>query len=334
MYLSICIPSYNRLTHLKQIIESVLTAKSNDFELVVVDNGSSFDIFEELEYCRDKRLRIIKRRQVVGGPTNVRLVLDEAKGEFAMLCLDKDFVIGRALDEFIDKLKNTNNVACGYCVLNTNEKNARFAFSDDLTNNIYRCGHPSGTFFKVDLIREDSKELDLESKTSMFYNNPFLIDLTYAKTLCCGKQAVYTGELIKTETLEEAAAKISSSYSSNSDNIYFTPKNKIKQFWIFERHMEKLPITEDDKRKILKRIIRNTLFDVSIGFKRIMSNELLCKHHSLNTEVITKKDMIQNSSLFFKSFDFNDISPVIRKNLRSVLFMEKVRIVMRILVER
>ena len=332
MYLSICIPSYNRLNHLKEMVTSVLMASSLDFELVIVDNGSAFNVLEEFQDCRDKRLRIIKRSQLISGPTNARLVLDEAQGEYAMLCLDKDFIIGAALDTFIEKLKKTNNVACGYCLLNSNDKNAEFVYSEDLINNIYRCGHPSGTFFKTELIREDSKELELASETSIYYNNPFLIDLTFAKTLCSGNQAVYTGELIKTETLEEAANKVSNSYSSNRDNIYFRPNNKIKQFWIFVTHMDKLPISERDKKKILKRIIRNTLYDVSIGYKRIMSNDLLCKHHGLNTEVITKKDMLQNITRFFKNFDLDNLSPAIRDNLGYILLTEKARIITRMLI--
>lgn len=332
MYLSICIPSYNRLEHLREIVTSVLMASSHDFELIIVDNGSSFDVYQEFRYCNDKRLRIIKRDQVVGGPTNVRLALDEAQGEFVMLCLDKDFIIGTALDSFIEKLKITSNVTCGYCVLNSNEKQAKFVYSEELINNIYRCGHPSGTFFKTELIREDSKELELASEASVYYNNPFLIDLTFAKTLCIGNQAVYTGELIKTETLEDAANSVSASYSSNRDNIYFMPNNKIKQFWIFMKHMNKLPIVERDKKKILKRIIRKTLYDLSIDYKGIMSNELLCKHHGLNTEVITKRDMIQNITRFFNNFELDNFSPSIRKNLEFILLTEKLRIIIKILI--
>ena len=44
MVLSICIPSYNRLDELKKLLCSISKAKSDEFEVVVVDNGSSDDI--------------------------------------------------------------------------------------------------------------------------------------------------------------------------------------------------------------------------------------------------------------------------------------------------
>ena len=59
MVLSICIPSYNRLDELKKLLCSISKAKSDEFEVVVVDNGSSDDI--DFIKINDDRIRVIKR---------------------------------------------------------------------------------------------------------------------------------------------------------------------------------------------------------------------------------------------------------------------------------
>ena len=93
MILSICIPSYNHLSHLQDIIDSFSLSKSNECELVIVDNGSTEDISSVL-HTEDPRIKIFKRKIVIKGPENMGSCIEFGTGKYRLLVIDKDFIDG------------------------------------------------------------------------------------------------------------------------------------------------------------------------------------------------------------------------------------------------
>lgn len=81
--LSIIVPIYNTRKYLKKCIDSILAQKYQDFELILVDNGST-DGCSQLcdKYERqDERVRVIHKKH--GGVTSARKVgLDYAQGKY------------------------------------------------------------------------------------------------------------------------------------------------------------------------------------------------------------------------------------------------------------
>lgn len=62
---SICIPTYNRVSLLKQAIDSVLGQRFEDYELIVSDNASTDDTTSLVNSYSDKRLRYSRNRRNV-----------------------------------------------------------------------------------------------------------------------------------------------------------------------------------------------------------------------------------------------------------------------------
>lgn len=320
MFLSICIPSYNRFEHIQKLLDSIFQAKSSDFNVIIVDNGSSKDVFEEI-HCKDERLKIIKRDVIVKGPSNARLALDYAEGKYAMVCLDKDFIEGSNLDCFIELLRKSKGISCGYCELNSKSRDMKFLNKTDIVDSIYRCGHPSGSFFINKGIRENTQELDLYNPDSLFYDNPFLTDLLYAKFLLKGKQAIFQGKLVSTETLKRAANNKSHSYSTLENNIYFMPQNRKKQFNILIEHLMLLGINTENYHKIVDKIIYKTFREVSIDFIKIMKNTNICLHHGIKPKQITKTEALKLIFDFAKDLNKKKIYNI--SELRKKIFLVK-----------
>jgi glycosyltransferase involved in cell wall biosynthesis len=86
---SVIIPSYNRAPQIRRAIDSVLNQTFGNFEIIVVDDGSTDNTDEIVSMIVDKRI-VYKKIRNSGGPARPRNVgIDSAKGEWVCF-LDSD----------------------------------------------------------------------------------------------------------------------------------------------------------------------------------------------------------------------------------------------------
>ena len=78
--ISICIPMYNASLYINDCISSVLAQSFQDFELLIVDDGSTDNSCEIVNSVRDNRIRLIQNQHDYVGSLN--MLLDEAKGKY------------------------------------------------------------------------------------------------------------------------------------------------------------------------------------------------------------------------------------------------------------
>jgi glycosyltransferase involved in cell wall biosynthesis len=93
---SVIIPHYNRALLLKTTIESVLRQTYQNFELIVVDDGSDEDNYSQLQSYKfnKKTVTIIRRSSLLKGPSVCRNEgLAISKGEY-IIFLDSDDILG------------------------------------------------------------------------------------------------------------------------------------------------------------------------------------------------------------------------------------------------
>lgn len=106
MNISVVIPLYNKENRICHTINSVLNQTFKDFELIIVDDGSTDKSIEIVRRIHDSRIRLIRKEN--GGPSSARNCgVREAKFDWIMFLDADDEMICDSLEHFV-KLASAN----------------------------------------------------------------------------------------------------------------------------------------------------------------------------------------------------------------------------------
>jgi glycosyltransferase involved in cell wall biosynthesis len=146
--LSVCIPTFNRSLILKRTIENLIKFDSDDFEIVVSDNGSDDDTKDVVTSIIDSRIRYFNNENNKGGVFNMVKVLDLAIGDYCLLLSDEDDAEVNNVLKVLRSIKYTDPLVIkgnhfNYFGKKVGENFKKFAF---------KFGYMSGIVFKRDSI--------------------------------------------------------------------------------------------------------------------------------------------------------------------------------------
>ncbi|MCB0666242.1 MAG: glycosyltransferase family 2 protein [Saprospiraceae bacterium] len=92
--------TYNRADTLPQAVESVLNQTFRDFELVLINNGSTDNTSEVLKkYVNHPKVRCIQLEKNIGSMRGMNFALDQINGEWYGLIGDDDYLYETAFEE-------------------------------------------------------------------------------------------------------------------------------------------------------------------------------------------------------------------------------------------
>lgn len=108
MKFSIIVPTYNRENYLFKCIDSVLDQTYDNFELIIVDDGSTDNTEKLVKKYKDKRIKYFKNENHgIGYSRNFGL--DKAKGDYIFF-LDSDDYLNEDMLEKVSNLINKNDI--------------------------------------------------------------------------------------------------------------------------------------------------------------------------------------------------------------------------------
>lgn len=106
-FFSIILPTYNRAHFLPKAIESVLTQTFKDWELIIVDDGSTDNTKEVVANYQDSRIRYIyQKNQERSAARNNGI--DQAKGNYICFLDSDDYYLQEKLKNFHDAISSSN----------------------------------------------------------------------------------------------------------------------------------------------------------------------------------------------------------------------------------
>ena len=116
--ISIVLPTYNGAAHIRESLDSCLNQTFQDFELIVVIDGSTDDTESVLSSYRDPRLRIFKQNNQ-GLPAALNAGFAQARGRFLSWTSDDNLYLPEAMEVMWKYLQEHPQAAmvCTDCLL-------------------------------------------------------------------------------------------------------------------------------------------------------------------------------------------------------------------------
>ena len=95
---SVVITTFNRKQNLKQAINSILEQTFKNFEIIIVDNFSQYEINNFVRSFNDSRIKLIQNDNNGNYVINRNLGIKHSKGEFIAFCDDDDYWLPHKLE--------------------------------------------------------------------------------------------------------------------------------------------------------------------------------------------------------------------------------------------
>jgi glycosyltransferase involved in cell wall biosynthesis len=92
---SVCMPVYNRAIYIKECIDSILCQTFHDFELIIVDDGSTDETCEIIASYQDSRIKLYKNRHNFIESSN--MTLSKASGKYIARMDSDDIMVPERL---------------------------------------------------------------------------------------------------------------------------------------------------------------------------------------------------------------------------------------------
>src|SRR3989338_3818100 len=125
---SIVTPTFNRVGSLREAIESVLAQTFSDWELIIVDDGSTDDTRQMVAQYQAQEPRIRYAYQLNSGASAARnRALGLAQGEFVAFLDDDDFWLPEKLTKQIDRFSQDPSLGFLYTKCDVLRNGARVA---------------------------------------------------------------------------------------------------------------------------------------------------------------------------------------------------------------
>lgn len=128
---SIIVPAYNIATYLRKTIRSILNQTFNNFELILIDDGSNDGTSE---YCdsvakQDNRIKVIHKSN--GGVSSARnLGIDLSRGQWITFVDGDDYLVPEYLERMVRAANNESieMVCCNLATVNLDQSVSQYPF--------------------------------------------------------------------------------------------------------------------------------------------------------------------------------------------------------------
>lgn len=154
---SVILTAFNEEKYIRKAIESILAQTLNDFELIIVNDGSTDDTLNIISSFDDDRIILID--QINSGPGASRnRALKRANGEYVMYLDGDDWYREDALEIAYEQAKDKDSDFTFYQMINYDDKTGRIyendwfdliIFDESFEDTVFRASDYEGSIFDM-----------------------------------------------------------------------------------------------------------------------------------------------------------------------------------------
>jgi glycosyltransferase involved in cell wall biosynthesis len=112
--ISVVMPVYNSEVYLEEAIESILNQSFNDFEFIIIDDGSKDDSFRIIQRYKDSRICLFHHKINAGISSCLNLGIKHSHGEFIARMDSDDVCEFNRFEEQLNFMQNHTHISlCG-----------------------------------------------------------------------------------------------------------------------------------------------------------------------------------------------------------------------------
>ena len=293
--LTICIPTYNRLSIIKADIDDYLSLKDERFCLKVVDNCSTDSTYEYLKGIKDSRLIIRQNLKNIGATQNMFASLMNNESKYSLLVLDKDIVDVSMLSAFLDELE-TSNESFGFIdpemrQSNKHEVPCKLTFMkgyDSIYKMAYLNQHPSGYIYKSELI---DKVCQSNVFTSLEKDFVFPFEVINAGLALEYDSFIFRWPII-IRARERQEDPLSLTY--NKSNIWYSAPQRLFFYSTYSNSVFNLNLNLQQKKNLIGYLTQNVLNETTLLLRSLMKNDYACSHYKIQKENVGFAEMHNN----------------------------------------
>lgn len=281
---SFCIATFRRYEILKELIEEILSVRSDKIEVVVCDNNSQDGSIEKIRKIKDSRLRIYVNEINLGSSLNIYESLDKGNGEYLFYTNDRDNVDSFKVEKLVEILEalKKDDVAFAKCHVtggNTEKYHVFDAGKDALLQFSCRIDHPTGYIFRKKIWKK------INNRRKLFENQSYG---DYPITQICAIMAKrYKGALIYGDICDLQRSRINFSreksryYEGRKDKrLWYTPEVIFREIKTGQKFLKKIGVEEEIRKQILVNRYSEYLGWCVSGYKDKIKDPVCTVHYN------------------------------------------------------
>lgn len=112
--ITVLMPVFNGEKYIKYAIDSILNQSFKDFELLIIDDGSTDDTLNIIQSFKDKRIKTVRNNKNLGLIASLNIGLEKSEGEYIARMDSDDICPSHRLEKQLNFLHNNDDYAiCG-----------------------------------------------------------------------------------------------------------------------------------------------------------------------------------------------------------------------------
>lgn len=301
--LSVVIPVYNGEKYLEEAINSVLGQTFTDYELLIIDDGSTDSSIKIIQSIKDSRIRLLKNEKNQGVAYTRNVGLKEAKGEYLAWMDCDDLIEPNRLEIQIKYLRDNLEIGiCGTALKRFGEGKPRVSilfYDSEMIKAallFYTSIRPATAMYRMNMIREAKLKYDPRLAVAEDYD--FFFEASFHFPIKNIEQVLYFYR-----ASESSIMKI---YSERQQQLF--DFHKI----IYSKAFDKLEIPHSEKNFELHYSCGSTqLITTFIKLKEVYEWLLYLKNKNSKTNLYDKNafDKVLASVFFFVSKKSSQLGP-------------------------